>query len=268
MYLHVLRGIFYKRYKLPLTWNLGVTLLLTSILIAFIGYVLPFRNIRLWAATVITNLLGVFPIFGREIVLWLWGDFYVRDKTLKIFFTLHFLLPFLLFLIIIIHLLQLHTTGRNTKKRNTQYFSSIPFVPFGIKDRINLVPPFLLILFTLTHPYYFTESDRYIPSNLLSSPPHITPEWYFLFAYAILRAIPNKIGGVLLLVFRVTILYLFPLAKKDKNLLPQNLGAYSLIIFWRLLTFLGRKGVEFPYFEIRQALTLIYFSTLLLFLFN
>lgn len=266
IYFHVIRGLIYKRYKLSTTWNLGASLLLLRILIAFIGYVLPYRNMRLWAATVITNLLGVVPLIGHTLVFWLWGDFYVRDKTLKLFFTLHFLLPLLLTGGVLLHVLQLHKTGRSTLKRNLQYHSSLPFIPFGVKDYLNLAPLCLLLLFTLLNPYFFTESDRYLPSNLLSSPAHITPEWYFLFAYAVLRAIPNKLGGVVLLVARVVSLYLLPLANKTKLYLPQKWAALIFFSFWGVLTFLGRKRVEYPYLEIRQLLTCAYFISFVLLL--
>jgi ubiquinol-cytochrome c reductase cytochrome b subunit len=176
IYVHIARNLFYKTYNLSGTWNIGVVLFIIRILIAFLGYTLPFGNIRLWAATVITNLLRVIPFVGEEIVLWLWGRFFVSSRTIKLFFTLHFLLPLVLFVVVILHLLQLHKTGRTSQTIICHRDDHLPFYLFGVKDIFNLFVIFVMIYLSLIFPYQFTEPDSYIPANLLSSPKHIIPE--------------------------------------------------------------------------------------------
>ena len=266
IYLHIGRGIYFKSYIYIYTWIVGVILLFLTIGTAFIGYVLPWGQISFWGATVITNLLSAIPYLGNSLVQWLWGGFAVDNATLTRFFTFHFLLPFIISAITIIHLLFLHQTGSNNPlgiNRNTR---KIPFHPyFSFKDIVGfLIIIIALILLCLWNPYLLGDPDNFIPANPLVTPVHIQPEWYFLFAYAILRSIPNKLGGVIALVISIAILFSLPFTHKSNF---RSLKFYPLnkILFWNfvrivvLLTWIGARPVEDPYIITGQILTIIYF---------
>lgn len=266
IYLHIGRGIYYNSYKFLHTWIIGVIILFVTIGTAFIGYVLPWGQISFWGATVITNLLSAIPYIGNILVQWIWGGFAVDNATLTRFFAIHFLLPFVILALTIIHLLFLHQTGSNNPLGINRNLDKIPFHPyFSYKDIIGfLIIIIILITLTLHNPYLLGDPDNFIPANPLVTPIHIQPEWYFLFAYAILRSIPNKLGGVIALVISILILILIPFINKQNF---QGIQFYPInqILFWNLLsivlllTWIGARPVEDPYILIGQILTVIYF---------
>lgn len=266
IYLHIGRGIYYESFNLKYTWFIGVIILFILIATAFIGYVLPWGQISFWGATVITNLLSAIPYLGTILVNWIWGGFAVDNATLTRFYTFHFLLPFIILILTIIHLLFLHQTGSNNPLGLNRNIDKIPFHPyFTYKDLIGFI---ILIIFlsllTLINPYLLGDPDNFIPANPLVTPIHIQPEWYFLFAYAILRSIPNKLGGVIALIISILILIILPITFFKKI---QGIQFYPInqIIFWIfiiiiiLLTWIGARPVEAPYIITGQLLTIFYF---------
>lgn len=271
IYLHIGRGIYYGSYLYVYTWRVGVLILFLVIGTAFIGYVLPWGQISFWGATVITNLLSAVPYLGLDLVQWLWGGFAVDNATLTRFFTFHFLLPFIVIAITIIHLLFLHQTGSNNPLGINRNRDKIPFHPyFSFKDIFGfIIIIILLFILTILAPYKLGDPDNFIPANPLVTPPHIQPEWYFLFAYAILRSIPNKLGGVIALVLSIAILFILPFTNTRKF---RGIQYYILnqFIFWSiliiviLLTWIGARPVEDPYVIVGQVLTVLYFSYFIL----
>lgn len=271
LYIHVGRGLYYGSYHMAPTWTVGVLLLFLVMGTAFIGYVLPWGQISFWGATVITNLLSAVPYLGTTLVNWVWGGFAVDNPTLTRFFAIHFLLPFIVSAATLVHLLFLHQTGSRNPLGVVGDHDKIPFHPyFSFKDIMGFI--FIvacLTLLTLTDPYLLGDPDNFIPANPLVTPAHIQPEWYFLFAYAILRSIPSKLGGVLALVFSIAILFIVPLLWPTGF---KGLGFYPLtqLIFWTLvrvviiLTWIGARPVEDPYILVGQILTVVYFLLYLL----
>lgn len=271
IYLHIGRGIYYGSYLYTYTWSVGVIILFLVIGTAFIGYVLPWGQISFWGATVITNLLSAIPYLGIDLVQWLWGGFAVDNATLTRFFTFHFLLPFIVIAATIVHLLFLHQTGSNNPLGINRNRDKIPFHPyFSFKDIFGFILIIIfLFLLTILAPYKLGDPDNFIPANPLVTPPHIQPEWYFLFAYAILRSIPNKLGGVIALVLSIAILFILPFTNVSKF---RGIQYYMLnqILFWTiviiviLLTWIGARPVEDPYILTGQILTVLYFSYFIL----
>lgn len=267
LYIHVGRGMYYNSFNLKETWTVGVLLLFLVIGTAFIGYVLPWGQISFWGATVITNLLSAIPYLGTIIVQWVWGGFAVDNATLTRFFTIHFLLPFLIAGTVIVHLLFLHQTGSNNPLGVNSNLEKVIFHPFFLyKDIFGFVVIiWILIILNLINPYLLGDVENFIPANPLVTPVHIQPEWYFLFAYAILRSIPNKLGGVLALVLSIAILFTLPFLKTKINRI--TFSPLSQILFWRyvtiriLLTWIGARPVEDPYILTGQLLTIFYFLT-------
>nr|YP_009433268.1 cytochrome b [Phymata americana]AGO27998.1 cytochrome b [Phymata americana] len=267
LYIHVGRGIYYGSYKLVMTWMVGVMILLVVMGTAFLGYVLPWGQMSLWGATVITNLLSAVPYLGNDLVTWLWGGFSVDNATLTRFFTLHFLLPFVLAALTMVHLLFLHQTGSNNPLGMNSNFDKIPFHPyFSIKDLMGVIVTMMLfLLLNLLEPRILGDPENFIPANPLVTPVHIQPEWYFLFAYAILRSIPNKLGGVIAMVASIVIIAILPFTNKSKF---QGLTFYPInkMMFWGLLatiillTWIGARPAEEPFIFTGQMLTVIYFS--------
>nr|YP_010327075.1 cytochrome b [Acronicta rumicis]UNP54337.1 cytochrome b [Acronicta rumicis] len=267
IYLHIGRGIYYESFNLKYTWMVGVIILFLLMATAFMGYVLPWGQMSFWGATVITNLLSAIPSLGVMLVNWIWGGFAVDNATLTRFYTFHFLLPFIILMMTMIHLLFLHQTGSNNPLGLNSNLDKIPFHPFfTFKDLIGfIILLFLLIMLTLTNPYLLGDPDNFIPANPLVTPVHIQPEWYFLFAYAILRSIPNKLGGVIALVMSILILIILPFTYNKKI---QGIQFYPLnqMLFWMmvstiiLLTWIGARPVEDPYIITGQLLTILYFS--------
>lgn len=266
IYIHIGRGIYYGSYKLFKPWIIGIIIFIISIITAFIGYVLPWGQISFWGATVITNLISTIPYLGQIIVEWIWGGFSVNSPTLNRFFSFHFILPFIILRIVIIHLIFIHETGSNNPLGINRNLNKISFHPyFTWKDLLG----FSLLIFTfiitnLISPFILSDPENFIPSNPIITPIHIQPEWYFLFAYTILRSIPNKLGGVIALFISILILTILPFINKNKF---QSLKFYPLnqIIFWIffnliiILTWLGSQPIEPPFIEIRQILTVNYF---------
>nr|UOU85290.1 cytochrome b [Compsobata cibaria] len=266
IYLHVGRGIYYGSYLFTPTWMIGVIILFMVMGAAFMGYVLPWGQMSFWGATVITNLLSAVPYLGMDLVQWVWGGFAVDNATLTRFFTFHFILPFIVLALTMIHLLFLHQTGSNNPMGINSNIDKIPFHPyFSFKDIVGFVVMLtLLIMLTLMNPYLLGDPDNFIPANPLVTPIHIQPEWYFLFAYAILRSIPNKLGGVIALVLSIAILMIMPFYHMSKF---RGIQFYPInqILFWVmvttiiLLTWIGARPVEEPYVLIGQILTVVYF---------
>nr|YP_010326880.1 cytochrome b [Olene inclusa]UNP54129.1 cytochrome b [Olene inclusa] len=266
IYIHIGRGIYYESFNLMHTWMIGVTILFLLMGTAFMGYVLPWGQMSFWGATVITNLLSAIPYLGTMLVNWIWGGFAVDNATLTRFYTFHFLFPFIILTMTMIHLLFLHQTGSNNPLGLNSNYDKIPFHPFfTFKDILGMIIIlFILIFLSLTNPYLLGDPDNFIPANPLVTPPHIQPEWYFLFAYAILRSIPNKLGGVIALIMSILILIILPFTFNKKI---QGIQFYPInqILFWSLittiilLTWIGARPVEDPYIITGQLLTMIYF---------
>nr|URH14012.1 cytochrome b [Cacajao melanocephalus] len=266
MFLHIGRGMYYGSFLFMNTWNIGIILLLTTMATAFMGYVLPWGQMSFWGATVITNLLSAIPYIGPDLVQWIWGGFSVDKATLTRFFTFHFILPFIIAALASIHLLFLHDTGSNNPSGLTSDPDKVSFHPYyTIKDILGLI--FLLLLLmslTLFTPDLLTDPDNYTPANPLNTPPHIKPEWYFLFAYAILRSIPNKLGGVLALLLSILILAIIPMMHTSKQQ-SMTFRPISQSLFWALvanlftLTWIGGQPVEYPFINIGQIASTLYF---------
>nr|YP_010873290.1 cytochrome b [Pama pama]WGV34510.1 cytochrome b [Pama pama] len=273
LYLHIGRGIYYGSYLYKETWNIGVILFLLVMMTAFVGYVLPWGQMSFWGATVITNLLSAVPYVGNTLVQWIWGGFSVDNATLTRFFTFHFLLPFIIAATTLIHLLFLHETGSNNPLGLNSDADKIPFHPyFTYKDLLGFAILIIsLTSLTLFSPNLLGDPDNFTPANPLVTPPHIKPEWYFLFAYAILRSIPNKLGGVLALLASILILMVIPIlhTSKQRGLMFRPL---TQLLFWTLianvfiLTWIGGMPVENPFITIGQIASVLYFSLFLIFL--
>nr|BBH37525.1 cytochrome b [Hynobius sp. A AT-2018] len=271
IYMHIGRGLYYGSYMYKETWNIGVILLFLVMATAFVGYVLPWGQMSFWGATVITNLLSAIPYMGDSLVQWIWGGFSVDKATLTRFFAFHFLFPFLIAGASIIHLLFLHETGSNNPTGISSNMDKVPFHPyFSYKDTLGFLI-MLTVLFTLSllSPNLLGDPDNFTPANPLVTPPHIQPEWYFLFAYAILRSIPNKLGGVLALLASIIILMLIPMIHTSKQR-SLTFRPMTQFLFWLMvsnaliLTWIGGQPVEQPFIEIGQTASILYFSLFLI----
>ncbi|USG62344.1 cytochrome b/b6 [Sneathiella marina] len=277
VYLHIFRGMYYGSYKAPreLLWWLGLVIFLLMMATAFMGYVLPWGQMSFWGATVITNLFGALPIVGESIVSWLWGGFAVDNPTLNRFFSLHYLLPFVIVGVVILHIWALHTNGSNnpTGIEIKDKQDSIPFHPYyTVKDLFGLA--ILLIIFSaflFYAPNYLGHPDNYIPANPLVTPAHIVPEWYFLPFYAILRAVPDKLGGVLLMFGAIAILFALPWLDKSRIKSARFRPIYKQL-FWIfvadcvLLTYIGGKPAEGAFLVWGRIATIYYFVHILILL--
>ncbi len=265
LYLHIGRGIYYGSYRFVGVWVVGVAILLAVIATAFLGYVLPWGQISFWGATVITDLLSVIPFQGKNIVKWLWGGFAVRNATLTRFFTFHFLLPFVIAFIVVIHLLFLHERG-SSNPLGLAEANRLAFSPYYVTKDILGATIIILLLLNLAAlaPWILGDPENFIAANPLVTPVHIQPEWYFLFAYAILRSIPNKLGGVVALVLSVLILASLS-ASKPRTIKPGRLYPIRINYFWSLvvvvglLTWVGARPAEEPFVFLAQVLSVIYF---------
>nr|BBO49582.1 cytochrome b apoenzyme [Breviceps mossambicus] len=273
IYLHIGRGLYYSSYLFKETWNIGVALLFLVMATAFVGYVLPWGQMSFWGATVITNLLSAAPYIGTTLVQWIWGGFSVDNATLTRFFTFHFLLPFLIVALTMIHLLFLHQTGSSNPTGLNSNLDKIQFHPyFSYKDSLwFLIMLTLLTMLSTFAPNILGDPDNFTPANPLITPPHIKPEWYFLFAYAILRSIPNKLGGVLALLLSIMVLLLMPLIHTSKQR-TITFRPMTKMFFWLLvantfiLTWIGGQPVEHPFIMIGQFASAIYFFIFILLL--
>nr|YP_009458655.1 cytochrome b [Siren lacertina]AOW71051.1 cytochrome b [Siren lacertina] len=271
IYLHIGRGIYYGSYMYKETWNIGVILLLLVMATAFVGYALPWGQMSFWGATVITNLLSAIPYMGDSLVQWIWGGFSVDKATLTRFFAFHFLLPFAIAGVSIIHLLFLHETGSNNPTGISSNPDKVPFHPyFSYKDLLGFsIVLSMLILLSLINPNLLGDPENFTPANPLVTPPHIQPEWYLLFAYAILRSIPNKLGGVVALLMSIMILMIIPLlhTSKQRSMMFRPLtqiSFWALVSITLILTWIGGQPVEFPFIEIGQMASVLYFSMFLI----
>uniref|UniRef100_A0AAU6QGH2 Cytochrome b n=1 Tax=Prionospio fallax TaxID=3050094 RepID=A0AAU6QGH2_9ANNE len=266
LYLHVGRGIYYGSYLYIEVWNIGVIILIATMAAAFVGYVLPWGQMSFWGATVITNLLSAIPYIGPMLVEWIWGGFAVDNATLNRFFAFHFLLPFIVAALSAVHLLFLHQTGSNNPLGLDSNADKVPFhIYYTTKDAVGFIILLALLLaLALFSPNLLGDPENFIPANPLVTPLHIQPEWYFLWLYAILRSIPNKLGGVVAMFGALLILFFLPLTT---NLNRRGNAFFPLnqILFWALcaiiflLTWIGGRPVEDPYILLGQIFTLLYF---------
>nr|ADO22011.1 cytochrome b [Lampetra sp. DAB-2010] len=271
IYAHIGRGIYYGSYLYKETWNVGVILFALTAATAFVGYVLPWGQMSFWGATVITNLISAVPYVGDDIVVWLWGGFSVSNATLTRFFTFHFILPFILAAMTMIHIMFLHQTGSSNPLGINSNLDKIQFHPyFSFKDIFGFVILLgVLFMISLLAPNALGEPDNFIYANPLSTPPHIKPEWYFLFAYAILRSIPNKLGGVVALAAAIMILLVIPFTHTSKQRGIQ-FRPLAQITFWiliadlALLTWLGGEPAEHPFILMTQVASTVYFMVFIL----
>lgn len=272
IYIHIGRGIYYGSYRFDRVWLRGVTIFLLSIATAFLGYVLPWGQISFWAATVITNLLSAVPFIGKVLVEWVWGGFAVSNPTLTRFFAFHFLLPFIIAFFVILHLFFLHEKGSRNPLGLRRIYDKISFHPYyRVKDIYGFSFFFVFFIFIcLLFPYMFIDVENFISSNPLVTPVHIQPEWYFLFAYTILRSVPRKIGGVIALLISVVVLYFLPFFLKHR--FRRTFFYYFIkfmfwlyVINWILLTWIGACVVEIPYITIGIFFSVVYFLIYIIF---
>nr|AZL35838.1 cytochrome b [Cosmoscarta bispecularis] len=266
IYIHIGRGMYYGSYKFIQTWITGVMLMFMTMATAFIGYVLPWGQMSFWGATVITNLMSAIPYMGETLVKWIWGGFAVDNATLTRFFTLHFLLPFIIMALSMMHIFFLHQHGSNNPLGIKSNIDKIPFHPyFSVKDIMGfMITITMFMMINLMEPFMMSDPDNFMYANPLSTPNHIKPEWYFLFAYAILRSIPNKLGGVMALMLSIMILLTLPMTQKGK-FRGMQFYPISQMMFWMLLsttmmlTWIGAKPVEQPFITTGMMLTYMYF---------
>ncbi|NBN63244.1 cytochrome b [Pannonibacter tanglangensis] len=277
VYIHIFRGLYYGSYKAPreISWILGVVIFLLMMGTAFMGYVLPWGQMSFWGATVITNLFSAIPLVGESVKTWLWGGFAVDNPTLNRFFSLHYLLPFMIFGVVLLHVWAFHTTGNNNptgvQPKSSQ--DTLPFHPYyTIKDLFAIVVFVIFFAwFVFYVPNFLGHPDNYIPANPLVTPAHIVPEWYFLPFYAILRAVPDKLGGVLAMFGAIAILFVLPWLDTSK----VRSGAYRPLFkqfFWIFaanavaLGYLGAMPAEGIYVILSQICTVYYFAHFLVIL--
>ncbi len=268
VYIHVARGLYYGSYtgNRAMVWNVGVIIFIVMMATAFIGYVLVFGSMSLWGSVVITNLLSAIPYIGQDIVEWVWGGYSVGNPTLNRFFSLHYLLPFILVGLVLVHLIALHEDGSNNPIGVESGIDKLPFHPYYIVKDLFGYGVFALGYIYLVYfdPNWLGHSDNYIPANPLVTPAHIQPEWYFLFAYAILRSIPDKLLGVLALFGSLLVLLLVPIVEQAK-IRSKQYRPFSKILFWFfignffILTFIGGQVVEEPFITVGQIASVFYF---------
>nr|YP_008999627.1 cytochrome b [Antricola mexicanus]AHF21663.1 cytochrome b [Antricola mexicanus] len=266
LYIHIGRGIYYSSFLMTGPWFSGTILIFILMATAFLGYVLPWGQMSFWGATVITNLLSAIPYIGTNITQWIWGGFSVDNPTLTRFFAFHYLFPFILLAMVIIHISLLHETGSSNPMGLTNNIDKIPFHPyFLLKDILGMIVFMMMSSYLiLINPYLLMDPENFLMANPLVTPPHIQPEWYFLFAYAILRSIPNKLGGVIALIMSILIILILPIMSNPK-FKSFSTNPLKKIMFWSfinifiLLTYIGACPVEDPFILMGQILTMLYF---------
>nr|AZL93514.1 cytochrome b [Torymus sp. ZJUH_2016035] len=266
LFIHIGRGMYYNSFLMWKTWYSGILILLVTMGAAFMGYVLPWGQMSFWGATVITNLLSAIPYLGEPLVQWLWGGFSVSNATLNRFYSLHFILPFIVLFMVIIHLTLLHETGSSNPMGLNSNFFKIPFNPYySIKDSLGFIIMFMMLInICLLNPYALGDPENFNQANSMITPIHIQPEWYFLFAYAILRSIPNKLGGVIALLMSILILMILPINfiykfKGFKFYYVNQYMFWHFIMIFLMLTWAGAKPVEEPFIIIGQMSSILYF---------
>jgi ubiquinol-cytochrome c reductase cytochrome b subunit len=270
VYLHMGRGLYYGSFRNPraLTWTIGTIIFLLMIVTGFLGYVLPYSQTSLWGATVITNLMSAIPWIGQDLVEFIWGGFSVNNATLNRFFALHFLLPFVLAALVLMHLIALHdTAGANNPLGISANYDRLSFAPYYLFKDLITIFIFILVLstFAFLMPNALGDTDNYIMGNPMQTPSSIVPEWYLLPFYAILRSIPNKLLGVIAMLAAILILLAMPFSDlgKCRGMAFRPLAKVSFYIFiavFLILMVLGAKHVESPYIELGQITTVIYFG--------
>ncbi|CAL5875322.1 unnamed protein product (mitochondrion) [Penicillium psychrofluorescens] len=270
VYLHIGRGLYYGSYKSPrtLTWAIGTVIFIVMMATAFLGYVLPYGQMSLWGATVITNLMSAIPWIGQDIVEFIWGGFSVNDATLNRFFSLHFLLPFVLAALVIMHLIAMHdTVGSGNPLGISGNYDRLPFAPYFIfKDLVTIFIFFIVLsIFVFFMPNVLGDSENYVVANPMQTPPAIVPEWYLLPFYAILRSIPNKLLGVIAMFSAILALLAMPITDLSKLRGMQfrplsKIAFYAFIANFLILMQLGAKHVETPFIEFGQISTVLYFA--------
>jgi ubiquinol-cytochrome c reductase cytochrome b subunit len=268
VYLHTFRGLYYTSYMHPreALWGVGVIILLIMILTAFMGYVLPWGQMSFWGATVITNLASAIPYVGNDIVVWLWGGYSVDNATLNRFFSLHYLFPFVLAGLVGVHLLFLHESLSTNPLGVFFIMDKVPLYPYYfLKDLVGVLGFFIFFsCFLFFMPNLLGHPDNYIPANPMVTPAHIVPEWYFLPFYAISRSIPDKLAGVIALLFAIITLYVLPFIVKPE-IRSSTFRPISKYLFWFMvldciiLGWLGSKTVKYPYVQAGQLATIVYF---------
>jgi quinol-cytochrome oxidoreductase complex cytochrome b subunit len=272
VYLHILRGMYFSSYTYPrqFVWLIGVVILLLMIIAAFLGYVLPWGQMSYWGATVITNLVSAIPFIGKQLVFWLWGGYSLNNASLTRFYALHFLIPFLILALVIIHILTLHQVGSNNPLGISSFVDSTYFSPYYIVKDIFGILLYLIffIIFIFFFPQILGHPDNYIFANPMVTPTHIVPEWYFLVQYAILRSIPSKLLGVIALLMSIIILMTLPWLRIGYiyNLKFKPISKFFFWIFLinvLLLGWLGANPVQYPYTQVSQFLSLTYFIYIL-----
>jgi len=269
VYMHIGRGLYYSSYKSPrvLVWSIGVIILVLMMAIAFLGYVLPYGQMSLWGATVITNLLSAIPVFGVDIVELIWGGFSVSNATLNRFFSLHYLLPFLLAALAVAHLIAIHVHGSNNPNGVTSNGDRYAMHPYFIfKDLVTIFAFFLVLsIIVFFYPNLLGHSDNYIPADPMVTPASIVPEWYLLPYYAILRSIPNKLLGVLAMFGSLLILLILPLTDlsriRGNQFRPaMKIAFWFFVVDFFILMWIGSQHPNSPYVEIGQVATTFYFA--------
>ena len=271
VYFHMGRGIYFGSYSKTIVWNVGVIIFLLMIITAFVGYVLPWGQMSFWAATVITNLLSAIPYIGEDIVRWIWGGFCVSNATLNRFYSLHYLLPFVLAALAIVHLVALHEDGSHNPIGIRSDIDKVPFhYYYALKDLYGFIVLGIgLIILVFLFPYYLGDAENFKETNPLVTPVHIKPEWYLLFAYAILRVLPNKLGGVVALMFSILVLFLLPYLHNSR-FRGVSFRPLSKLLFWFMvgdflvLTWIGSQPVESHYILLGQMASIFYFSYFLI----
>nr|YP_001905889.1 cytochrome b [Toxocara canis]CAL69958.1 cytochrome b [Toxocara canis] len=270
LYAHLFKGLFFVSYRLKKVWSSGLVILLLVMMEAFMGYVLVWAQMSFWASVVITSLLSVIPVWGPSIVTWIWGGFTVSGATLKFFFVLHFLVPWGLLVIVLFHLLLLHETGSTSKLYCHGDYDKVCFYPeYWVKDALNLVVWLVFIGFSLVAPFYLGDPEMFIESDPMMSPVHIVPEWYFLFAYAILRAIPDKVLGVLALFMSILVFFLFVFVDNYTSVMSKvNKCLVWIFVFVSVvLSWLGQCLVEAPFVFLSMFFSFMYFFVVVVMVF-
>jgi ubiquinol-cytochrome c reductase cytochrome b subunit len=292
VYLHMIRSIYYTSYfgSRKDTWIVGVVIFILLIVTAFTGYVLPWGQMSFWAATVVTNLFSAVPFYGQDIVHWLWGGYSVSSFTLTRFFSIHFVLPFIILGLVILHIVFLHINGGNNRFNVYMKFDKVRFFPYYFAKDLYYTNYIMLAYLTFIGfaPNYLLHVDNYIEADPLITPSHIVPEWYFLIFYAMLRSVPSKVGGILVLLLSILVLFTLPYLKRNTVFSQevhfnwsnrkflflgglhwiwvefltmdwQKFFCWCFIVNCALLGFIGSQPIEYPYLGSGRVFTLLYF---------